>query len=442
MVEQTRPRKQPTDPVTIPQAPSYCLADLRALPVGALRAAAEEAGLQDAWRTDRRSLILALQARGAEPAELGQGDGILEVHPDGFGFLRSTTDNCEPGPDDVYVSARQIQQLRLRPGQHIHGWIRTPHEGESFFALMRVETVDTRPIAPNEIRAVFDDDSPVLPYRALSLDGPETPVCARAIDLLAPLAFGQRVLLRIPPGIRQAPVLADLATGILHNHPKAEVLALSVDQGPEQQIDLHRRLEGQERAQLFAAPLDQTAARQTALANLVLARACRLVEDGADVVLFLDSLTSLARALNITTPHSGKVISAGLDTDAVHAAKAMFCRARQAEGGASLTIIATLRVDPASPMDTAIASEFDGTASATVSLDQALADLQIDPPICVSGSTSLWQGSFLDDRAQEVRRAARRAVAADPAEVAAQRILAAIASPPVDGTLAVPDLGS
>jgi transcription termination factor Rho len=335
----------------------------------------------------RAELVVAVIGHEVDPAAMGTASGILDVRPEGFGFLRSPAHRCLVGADDVYLSPSQIQRLRLRDGHMVAGLIRQPRPGEGYFAMVRVHRIDGVDIGGTAVenRATmvpFEHTRPVVPHSRLRLGFPGGPASLHCLDRIAPIGLGHRVLITAPRDGRRVALLRDIAEGTRRNHPDAAILALLVDQAPETVAATTNALATREpNTELFTTTFDESPERHLDLLRLVDARARRLVESDRDVVLLVDSLTSLVRACNATMPHSGKIISAGLDAHSFLRPKQMFSGARQIDGGSSLTIFATLLDDGS--MNSAITAEFAGRANADVVLDEVLIRSHVDPPFDV-----------------------------------------------------------
>ena len=361
--------------------PSFDLAAYQALPAAELLRRARDGGMEDPQPT-RAELVFAVVALDVDADTTGTASGILDIRPEGFGFLRNRTHGCRAGADDVYLSPNQVQRLRLENGHEVKGVIRQPRPGERYFAMVRVDQVDGVDIDARGPSLPFQHTTPVLPGSRLTLAYPGCPPSLSVLDQLVPLGFGQRVLITAPRDAQRTALLGDIATGAIHNHPGSRFLLLLIDQAPEDAEAISRRFaRSHGPVEVFASTFEEPPERHAELMRLVEARALRLVEAGNDVVLLVDSLTHLVRAHNASVPHSGKIISPGLDAHALLRPKALFCRARQAEEGPSLTIFATLLDDGG--MNAAIATEFEGRANADIVLAEELIRNHVDPPIDV-----------------------------------------------------------
>src|SRR6195256_2638014 len=309
-------------------------------------------------------------------------EGVLEILPDGYGFLRSPDYNYLPGPDDIYVSPSQIRKFDLKTGDTISGQVRPPHEGEKYFALVKIEAVNFE--SPDEARnkILFDNLTPLYPQERLKLETTRENSSARVMDLLTPLGKGQRGLIVSPPRAGKTMLLQNVANSITANHPEVVLMVLLIDERPEEVTDMQRSVKGE----VISSTFDEPAARHVQVAEMVIEKAKRLVEHKRDVVILLDSITRLARAYNTIVPPSGKVLSGGVDANALQRPKRFFGAARNIEEGGSLTIIATALVDTGSRMDEVIFEEFKGTGNMEVHLDRALVDRRIFPSINIERS--------------------------------------------------------
>jgi transcription termination factor Rho len=309
-------------------------------------------------------------------------EGVLEILPDGYGFLRSPDYNYLPGPDDIYVSPSQIRKFDLKTGDTISGQVRPPHEGEKYFALVKIEAVNFE--SPDEARnkILFDNLTPLYPQERLKLETTRENISARVMDLLTPLGKGQRGLIVSPPRAGKTMLLQNVANSITTNHPEVVLMVLLIDERPEEVTDMQRSVKGE----VISSTFDEPAARHVQVAEMVIEKAKRLVEHKRDVVILLDSITRLARAYNTVQPHSGKILSGGVDANALHKPKRFFGAARNIEEGGSLTIIATALVDTGSRMDEVIFEEFKGTGNMEVHLDRALVDRRIFPSLNIERS--------------------------------------------------------
>ena len=311
-------------------------------------------------------------------------EGVLEILPDGYGFLRSPDYNYLPGPDDIYVSPSQIRKFDLKTGDTISGQVRPPHEGEKYFALVKIEAVNFE--SPDEARnkILFDNLTPLYPQERIKLETTRENASARVMDLLTPLGKGQRGLIVSPPRAGKTMLLQNVANSITANHPEVVLMVLLIDERPEEVTDMQRSVNGE----VVSSTFDEPAVRHVQVAEMVIEKAKRLVEHGRDVVILLDSITRLARAYNTVVPPSGKILSGGVDSNALHKPKKFFGAARNTEDGGSLTIIATALVDTGSRMDEVIFEEFKGTGNQQVALDRRLLEKRVFPTIDIQRSTT------------------------------------------------------
>jgi len=309
-------------------------------------------------------------------------EGVLEILPDGYGFLRSPDYNYLPGPDDIYVSPSQIRKFDLKTGDTISGQVRPPHEGEKYFALVKIEAVNFE--SPDEARnkILFDNLTPLYPQERLKLETLRENISARVMDLLTPLGKGQRGLIVSPPRAGKTMLLQNVANSITTNHPEVVLMVLLIDERPEEVTDMQRSVKGE----VISSTFDEPAARHVQVAEMVIEKAKRLVEHKRDVVILLDSITRLARAYNTIVPPSGKVLSGGVDSNALQRPKRFFGSARNIEEGGSLTIIATALIDTGSRMDDVIFEEFKGTGNSEIILDRKLVDKRTFPAIDIQRS--------------------------------------------------------
>jgi transcription termination factor Rho len=309
-------------------------------------------------------------------------EGVLEILPDGYGFLRSPDYNYLPGPDDIYVSPSQIRKFDLKTGDTISGQVRPPHEGEKYFALVKIEAVNFE--SPEEARnkILFDNLTPLYPQERIKLETVRENISARVMDLLTPLGKGQRGLIVAPPRTGKTMLLQSLANSITTNHPEVVLIVLLIDERPEEVTDMQRSVKGE----VISSTFDEPAARHVQVAEMVIEKAKRLVEHKRDVVILLDSITRLARAYNTIVPPSGKVLSGGVDSNALQRPKRFFGAARNIEEGGSLTICATALIDTGSRMDDVIFEEFKGTGNCEIILDRKLVDKRVFPAIDIQRS--------------------------------------------------------
>jgi transcription termination factor Rho len=369
------------------------LAELKRKGPAELAALAGELGVEGAGSMRRQDLIFAIL--GAQTLNRGDitAEGVLEALPDGFGFLRSPDYNYLPGADDIYVSPSQIRRFELRTGDTVTGRIRSPKEGERYFALLEVRAVNGGPPDGRRQGALFDELTPLYPQERFRLERAADNLSTRIIDLLCPLGKGQRCLIVSPPRAGKTVLLQDIARSIEVNHPEAHILVLLIDERPEEVTDMQRTVRGE----VISSTFDEQPTRHVQVAEIVIEKAKRLAEGGADVVLLLDSITRLARAYNAVLPATGKVLSGGVDAGALHRPKRFFGAARNLEQGGSLTIIATALVDTGSRMDEVIFEEFKGTGNAEIHLDRKLMEKRIFPCLDLNRSGTRKEELLLDD---------------------------------------------
>lgn len=347
-----------------------------------LVAFAEQLEVENASNLRKQDLMFAiLKALAEEEVEI-IADGVLEILPDGFGFLRSPDANYLPGPDDIYVSPSQIRRFGLRSGDTVHGAVRAPREGERYFALLKCDTINYEDPEAVRTKVLFDNLTPLYPEERLNMEIQDPTLkdrSGRVIDIVAPLGKGQRCLIVAPPRVGKTVMLQNIAKSIEANHPEVSLIVLLIDERPEEVTDMQRTVKGE----VVASTFDEPATRHVAVAEMVIEKAKRLVEHKKDVVILLDSITRLGRAYNATVPSSGKVLTGGVDANALQRPKRFFGAARNVEQGGSLTIIATALIDTGSRMDEVIFEEFKGTGNSEIVLDRKVADKRIFPAIDV-----------------------------------------------------------
>jgi len=360
------------------------LSDLKKQTASALAALANEKGIQAIAGLSKPELIFAiLQAETQSDGEIA-GEGVLEKMPDGYGFMRSSASSYMPGPDDIYVSPSQIRRFNLRTGDTVEGLIRPPKEGERYFALLKVNRVNFEAPEVAKDKVQFDSLTPLYPQARFKLEIASGKLTTRIIDLIAPIGKGQRALIVSPPKAGKTMILQDIANAISTAHPEAYVIVLLIDERPEEVTDFQRNVN----AEVISSTFDEPATRHVQVAEMVIEKARRLVEHKRDVVILLDSVTRLARAYNTVVPHSGKILSGGVDANALHKPKRFFGAARNIEEGGSLTIIGTALVDTGSRMDEVIYEEFKGTGNCEIHLDRKLADRRTFPAIDLNRSST------------------------------------------------------
>ena len=361
------------------------LTELKNTPVSELVKLGESMGLENLARLHKKDIIFAILKAHAKSGEDIFGDGVLEILQDGFGFLRSADSSYLAGPDDIYVSPSQVRRFNLRTGDTISGKIRPPKEGERYFALLKVDTVnyDRPENARNKI--LFENLTPLHPTKRLRLErgnGSTEDITARVLDLASPIGKGQRGLIVAPPKAGKTILLQNIAQSITSNHPECELIVLLIDERPEEVTEMQRMVKGE----VVASTFDEPATRHVQVAEMVIEKAKRLVEHKKDVVILLDSITRLARAYNTVIPSSGKVLTGGVDANALHRPKRFFGAARNVEEGGSLTIIATALVDTGSKMDEVIYEEFKGTGNMELHLARKIAEKRVYPAIDITRS--------------------------------------------------------
>lgn len=337
--------------------------------------------IENAAGMRRQELVFECLKRAAQLVDV-YGDGVLEILPDGYGFLRSPDYNYLPGPDDIYVSPSQIRRFGLRTGDTVSGTVRPPKEGEKYFALLKVEELNHEPPEKSKDKILFDNLTPLYPDKRLKLEHDPGDFTTRVVDLMAPLGMGQRALIVAPPRTGKTVLLQNIANAISINHPKCKLIVLLIDERPEEVTDMSRSVKGE----VVSSTFDEPPTRHVQVAEMVLEKAKRLVEHKHDVVILLDSITRLARAYNTVVPPSGKILSGGVDSNALHKPKRFFGAARNIEEGGSLTIIATALIDTGSRMDEVIFEEFKGTGNAEIHLDRKLMDKRIFPCMDINKS--------------------------------------------------------
>ncbi len=361
------------------------LTELKKKPINALIALAQDMGLDNLGRTRKQDVIFAVLKKHAKSGEDIFGDGVLEILPDGFGFLRSADASYLAGPDDIYVSPSQIRRFNLRTGDTVSGKIRPPKEGERYFALLRVNEINFESPEQAKGKILFENLTPLHPNERMRMErgnGSTEDVTARIIDLAAPIGKGQRGLIVSPPKAGKTMMLQNIAQSISFNNPDCVLLVLLIDERPEEVTEMSRTVRGE----VVASTFDEPASRHVQVAEMVIEKAKRLAEHKKDVVILLDSITRLARAYNTVIPSSGKVLTGGVDAHALHKPKRFFGAARNIEEGGSITIIATALVDTGSKMDEVIYEEFKGTGNMELHLDRRIAEKRVYPAINVTRS--------------------------------------------------------
>jgi len=373
-------------------------------------------GISGLKKQDLIFKILQSQTRGEGVIN---GGGVLEVLPDGFGFLRSPNYNYFPCPDDIYVSPSQIRKFDLKTGDTIHGQIRSPKEGERYFALLKVESVNFTDPEKAKNKIVFDNLTPLYPTDRFLLENDPKDLSTRVMDLLTPIGKGQRGMIVAPPYSGKTVILQKIANAVTQNAPDTILIVLLIDERPEEVTDMQRSVKGE----VVSSTFDEPAERHVQVADMVLAKAKRLVEHKKDVLILLDSITRLARAYNSVVPHSGKILSGGVDSNALHKPKRFFGAARNIEEGGSLTIISTALVDTGSRMDEVIFEEFKGTGNMELQLDRSLFQKRIYPAIDIKRSNTRKEELLLDPDELKLVWALRKALNELPSDEAMQLII-------------------
>jgi transcription termination factor Rho len=350
--------------------------------LGALSEAARNLGIEGAAGMRRQELMFQVLKTQTEKEGRIFSEGVLEVLPDGYGFLRAPEYNYLPGPDDIYVSPSQIRRFSLRTGDTVSGQIRPPKDGEAYFALLKVEAVNFEEPESAHTRVIFDNLTPLYPQQRIKLETAREEMSTRIMDLLTPIGKGQRGLIVAPPRTGKTMLLQAIANSTAANHPEVVLIVLLIDERPEEVTDMQRSVKGE----VISSTFDEPASRHVQVAEMVLEKAKRLVEHKRDVVILLDSITRLARAYNTIVPPSGKVLSGGVDANALQRPKRFFGAARNIENGGSLTIMATALIETGSRMDDVIFEEFKGTGNMEINLDRKLADRRVFPAIDIAKS--------------------------------------------------------
>jgi len=362
------------------------LNELKRKPPTALIALADDLGIQEGVARARKQDVIFLILKAHARAGGGiYGEGVLEILQDGFGFLRGPEASYLAGPDDIYISPSQIRRFNLRTGDYITGRIRPPKEGERYFALLKVDNINDEPPEASKNKILFENLTPLFPRKMFHLErgnGSSEDITGRIMDLIAPVGKGQRGLIVSPPKAGKTMMLQNVAQAIVHNHPEAHLIILLIDERPEEVTEMQRSV----RAEVISSTFDEPAVRHVQVAEMVIERAKRLVEHKKDVVILLDSITRLARAYNTVVPASGKVLTGGVDANALQRPKRFFGAARNVEEGGSLTILATALVDTGSKMDEVIYEEFKGTGNAEVHLDRRIAEKRVYPALNINRS--------------------------------------------------------
>lgn len=370
------------------------LTELKKKSAAELVALSEQYGLENMARSRKQDIIFAILKEHAKRGEDIYGDGVLEILQDGFGFLRSAEGSYLAGPDDIYVSPSQIRRFNLRTGDTISGKIRPPKEGERYFALLKVDEINFEAPENAKSKVLFENLTPLFAEERLKMElgnGSTEDLTARVIDLIAPFGRGQRGLIVSPPKAGKTMMLQNIAHSIAHNHPDCYLIVLLIDERPEEVTEMSRTVKGE----VIASTFDEPANRHVQVAEMVIEKAKRLVEHKRDVVILLDSITRLARAYNTVVPASGKVLTGGVDSNALQRPKRFFGAARNIEEGGSLTIIATALIETGSKMDDVIYEEFKGTGNMEIHLDRRIAERRVYPAININRSGTRRDEKFV-----------------------------------------------
>jgi transcription termination factor Rho len=369
------------------------LVELKGKNISELVDVAKTFKIEGATSMRKQDLIFSILQAQTEQNGVISGDGVLEILPDGFGFLRSPDSNYLPGPDDIYVSPSQIRRFSLKTGDTVLGQIRPPKEGERYFALLKVENINFEDPEAAADKILFDNLIPLYPTERIKLETDPKNLSTRIMDLLTPIGMGQRGLIVSPPRAGKTMLLKDIANAVTANHPDIHKIVLLIDERPEEVTDMQRSVE----AEVISSTFDEPPQRHVQVAEMVLEKAKRLVEHKKDVFILLDSITRLARAYNTVVPPSGKILSGGVDSNALHRPKRFFGAARNLEQGGSLTIIATALIDTGSRMDEVIFEEFKGTGNMEVNLDRKLSDRRIFPALDINRSGTRKEELLVDE---------------------------------------------
>ena len=388
-------------PVGTHDEPQLNIAQLQTTAQEALLKLAEEEGLEDYAGVSKQELIFRILKHRMKVNGLMYGEGTLEILPDGFGFLRSPQYHYLSCPDDIYVSPSQIRRFGLQTGSHVAGQIRPPKENERYFALLRIEAINRHDPMQRQQVVPFDELTPLHPDSRIIMEHKSDELSTRVVDMLTPIGFGQRGLIVSPPRAGKTILMQQMARAVLKNYPESYVFMLLIDERPEEVTDMEREVRGPQ-CEVISSTFDEPAQRHIQVAQMVIEKAKRMVEAGTDVVIFLDSITRLARAHNSDGESTGKLLSGGLDAGALQKPKALFGSARKVEEGGSLTILATALVDTGSRMDDVIFEEFKGTGNLEIVLDRALVDRRIWPAIDISRSGTRREEMLMDP--EEYRR--------------------------------------
>lgn len=370
------------------------IVELQTMKISELSDLAQELNVPSFSGLRKQELIFKILEAQTEKDGNIFSEGVLEILPDGYGFLRSSDTNYLPGPDDIYVSPSQIKRFSLRTGDIVSGQIRPPKDNERFFALIKVEAINYEDPEEAKSKILFDNLTPLYPEEKLNLETSAKDYTTRVMDLLTPIGKGQRGLIVAQPRTGKTIILQKIANAITKNHPECKLIVLLIDERPEEVTDMQRSV----KAEVVSSTFDEPAERHVQVADMVLEKAKRLVEFGHDVVILLDSITRLARAHNTVVPHSGKILSGGVDSNALHRPKRFFGAARNVEEGGSLTIMATALIDTGSRMDEVIFEEFKGTGNMELQLNRMLSDRRIFPAIDINKSGTRKEELLLGEK--------------------------------------------
>ena len=381
------------DEQTDDDAVTIVVRELKAKSMAELVSLAESMDVENAGSMRKQDLMFAILKVQTENRGKIFAEGVLEILQDGFGFLRAPDQNYLAGPDDIYVSPSQIRRFNLRTGDSVEGHVRPPKEGERYFALLKVETINFDDPKKAKHKILFDNLTPLYPEEKFNLETKSGGITTRIIDLIAPIGKGQRALITSPPKAGKTMLLKDVANAIAEGNPEVYLIVLLIDERPEEVTDMQRTV----KAEVISSTFDEPATRHVQVADMVIAKAKRLVEHGRDVVILLDSITRLARAHNTVVPHSGKILSGGVDSNALHKPKRFFGAARNVEEGGSLTIVGTALIDTGSRMDEVIFEEFKGTGNCEIVLDRKLADRRTYPAMDINRSATRREELLMDE---------------------------------------------
>ena len=369
------------------------IAELKSKSIAELHEMAEELNISNYSGLRKQDLIFRIEQNLLDSDVVLRGEGVLEILPEGYGFLRSQDWNYLYGPDDIYVSPSQIKRFDLRTGDTVMGQVRPPKEGERYLALLKVEQVNLDDPEKAKHRIAFDNLRPRYPEERFRLENADGHISMRLLDLMTPIGKGQRGLIVSPPKAGKTMLMQQMANSIIENHPEVHLIVLLIDERPEEVTDMEENVKGE----VISSTFDEPADRHTQVAEMVIEKAKRLTEHGRDVVILLDSITRLARAYNVTVPHSGKILSGGVDAHALHKPKRFFGAARNIDHGGSLTIIATALVETGSRMDEVIFEEFKGTGNMEIVLDRHIADKRIFPAVDINRSGTRKEELLMDE---------------------------------------------